>query len=570
MLLKTIRIENFRGVERLDLDLDRTTVLIGENNSGKTSVLEALHICMSRGLSRRAVPFSEYDFHLATKDAEPATAPPIVLTFRFEESKKDEWPDEVVQSFPNAIQALDDDRQQLNFRVTGKYDAVTRDFGVEWTFLDRTGNPLPNAKQQTLVGSLQQLAPVFLLSAVREAANHFNPKSSLWGPFTKNPQIGEEQRREIEEQVEKLNQSVLDGHKPFEVVKDRLAQTGKLLPLASTDLVSVEAVPARIFDMLARTQVKLAARTGARLPLAQHGAGTQSLSVLFLFEAFLLSRLADAYDKNSEPILALEEPESHLHPSSIRALWPTLDGLGGQKIVATHSGDLLAAVPLASVRRLARKNGKIEVFRLKPGTLDARESQKITYHVRAKRGALLFARCWLLVEGETDFTMLPELARTLGHDFELGGVSCVEFAQCGLAPLIKTARDLGIEWHVLADGDTAGQDYAMTAAAHFGTDAAPIRITSLAEPDIEHCLWRGGYRSVYETAVSAGRRSLVTAAPTSADYPTQTIAAAIRSTSKPHLAYAVVAEVGKPGSPGVPAKLSAAITAAMGLAVKSI
>ena len=40
----------------------------------------------------------------------------------------------------------------------------------------------------------------------------------------------------------------------------------------------------------------------------------------------------------------------------------------------------------------------------------------MAYHVRAKRGALLFARCWLLVEGETEFTLLPELARLLGHE----------------------------------------------------------------------------------------------------------------------------------------------------------
>jgi putative ATP-dependent endonuclease of OLD family len=80
MILKTFEIENYRGIANLTLDLDRTTVLIGENNSGKTSVLEALHTCMNRGLSRRATPFSEYDFHIATEDAEPADAPPIVLT----------------------------------------------------------------------------------------------------------------------------------------------------------------------------------------------------------------------------------------------------------------------------------------------------------------------------------------------------------------------------------------------------------------------------------------------------------------------------------------------------------
>src|SRR5690606_12873819 len=134
---------------------------------------------------------------------------------------------------------------------------------------------------------------------------------------------------------------------------------------------------------------------------------------LFLFEAFLQSRLANTHDKHSEPILALEEPESHLHPSAIRALWSTLDRLAGQKVITTHSGDLLGAVPLPSVRRLARRNGQVEVFRLADTTLDHKEKLKVAYHVRAKRGALLFARCWLLVEGETEFSILPEFARLL-------------------------------------------------------------------------------------------------------------------------------------------------------------
>ena len=569
MLLKTLSIENFRGITKLDLKLARTTVLIGENNTGKTSILEAIHTCLTRGLGRRALPFSEYDFHLATDDSDPADAPPVVLTLTFEESKQDEWPDQIAQAFPGAIQTLDDDRLRLTFRVSAKYEGDSKGIAVEWAFLDRNGNQLPTARQQKLVTDLQQLAPLFLLTASREASQHFQAKSSFWAPFTRNLEVTDEKRREIEEQIGQINQSVLDSHRPFDALKDRIAKVGTLVPLSATDLVSVEAVPTRIFDMLARTQVKLASRTGAPLPMAQHGAGTQSLAVLFLFEAFLQSRLAEAYDEHAEPILALEEPESHLHPSAIRALWSSLDELPGQKIIATHSGDLLAAVPVLAIRRLARRNGKVEVFRVQDSTLDEREQQKVSYHVRSKRGALLFARCWLLVEGETEFTMLPELGRAAGHDFELSAVACVEFAQCGLKPLIKVAQDLGIEWHVIADGDAAGATYARTVESLRGGDAAADRITRLAEPDIEHCMWHGGFANVYEGAVDANHRSMIVAAPGTAQNITETIKAAERSTSKSHLAYAVVGEVIRAGSPGVPASLGSAIRTAVALAKRS-
>jgi putative ATP-dependent endonuclease of OLD family len=569
MHLKTLQIENFRGITKLVLPLDGITVLIGENNTGKTSILEALHTCMNRGLSRRATPFSEYDFHLAKADAEPSDAPPLTITLTFEEVKEDEWPAIIDQAFDKAVQILDDNRKQLAFRVSAKYDKATRDFSVEWSFLDKAGNALPTAKQPKLVTDLQSLAPVFLLGAVRDAGQHFHAKSAFWGPFTKNPQIEDKVREEIEEQIGELNQAILDSHKPFEVVKDRLTKTGNLLPLAAKDLVSLEAIPARIFDMLARTQVKLGCRSGARLPIAQHGAGTQSLAVLFLFEAFLTSRLAEAFDKDSVPILALEEPEAHLHPSAIRALWSTLTKLPGQKLVATHSGDLLSAVPLKAIRRLACKNGKVEVFKIGDNTLDGRDEQKVSYHVRAKRGALLFARCWLLVEGETEYTMLPEFARLLGHDFELRGISCVEFSQCGLSPLIKTAKDLGIEWHVLADGDQSGKQYAKTADSLRDADTAVDRITEIADPDIEHCLWNAGYMPLYEAAVDRSHKAMVTTAPTDAKYPTETIKAAIASTSKPSLAYQIISAANASKSPGAPAALKIAIEKVIELAGRS-
>jgi len=50
---KKINIENFRGIKHLSLELDELTVLIGENNTGKTSILEALQTCLNRSLTRK-------------------------------------------------------------------------------------------------------------------------------------------------------------------------------------------------------------------------------------------------------------------------------------------------------------------------------------------------------------------------------------------------------------------------------------------------------------------------------------------------------------------------------------
>jgi len=563
MQLTKIAIKNFRGIEELEIDLAPCTVLIGENNTGKTSILEAIYTCLSRNLARKVVPFGDYDFHLTAAMPDPSSSPPIELNFTFVESEEGEWPDAIVQAFDKAYQARADNRLEIRFRVVAAYDPASKDFFLDWTFRDLADNELTGAKSPQLVRELQQLNPVFFLAAVRDAGHHFQGRSQFWGSFTKNPQIDDATRAELEEQIEAINQIILDSHTPFDEVKTQVAKTGRLVPLASTDLVSVEAIPARIFDMLNKTQVKLAARGGAKLPITQHGAGTQSLSVLFLFEAFLNSRLAEAYDPDSEPLLTLEEPESHLHPSAVRSLWQVLSGIKGQKIIATHSGELIAAVPLHSIRRLARKAGRVEVFQVNEGTLSPDDERKINYHVRAKRGNLLFAKSWLLVEGEREFWFLPEAARLLDLDLELEGVCCVEFAQCGLAPLIKLATELGIEWHVFADGDPAGQRYATVARGLLGATPEAQRLTLLAEKDIEHAMWFHGYSAVYDSAVGAPQRANITAIPGTPDYTEQTIRMAISSTSKPHLAIEAVEAARQAGSPGLPAAIETAITTAV-------
>ncbi len=53
MKLTDIKIENFRGVRSLHLPLDVLTVLIGENNTGKSTVLEAIRLVLTRGFGVR-------------------------------------------------------------------------------------------------------------------------------------------------------------------------------------------------------------------------------------------------------------------------------------------------------------------------------------------------------------------------------------------------------------------------------------------------------------------------------------------------------------------------------------
>ena len=62
ILIDTVRVAGFRGIKSLEISLSRVTVLIGTNNSGKTSLLKALHLALG-DYSRQ---LSEEDFHIGT------------------------------------------------------------------------------------------------------------------------------------------------------------------------------------------------------------------------------------------------------------------------------------------------------------------------------------------------------------------------------------------------------------------------------------------------------------------------------------------------------------------------
>jgi putative ATP-dependent endonuclease of OLD family len=556
MFLKKINIENFRGIKHLSLELDELTVLIGENNTGKTSILEALQTCLSRSLTRKSSPFSDFDYHLQDANAQPNQAKPIILTLAFSEDKVDEWPDEIVQTFENVYQTdVDTGIQSITVKITSTYNQDIEDFVTSWDFLDLQGNALlGEAKAPRNIFNLQQHVPLFYLAALRDAAQEFQPRSAFWGPFIKQFKINEAQRQEIETELSQLNQKILDSHKGFEAIKERLKETNKIVPLAEDEPVSIEALPERVFNILSRTQVMLTSKTGARLPIGRHGEGTQSLAVMFLFDAFLRNRLQSNYEELASPILALEEPEAHLHPSAIRSIASLLKEMPGQKIVATHSGDLVSGIDLFSLRRLCRKNGEIKVFQLSKGFLDDDELDQINYHVRATRGELLFARCWLMVEGKTEFIVFNECARILGIDLHSEGIFCVEYAESTPSGLLKLANALGIDWCFQTDGDQGRRkNYLKTAHQYLDGRAKQKHIFLLSKDNMEEFFCSQGFECMFRKNISPQKR--ITVDTDNPKYYEKLVEASKKDFKKVKAAIKILSEIEKEGEYAIPEEI---------------
>lgn len=572
MKLIDIKIENFRGIRSLHLPLNSLTVLIGENNTGKSTILEAIRLVLTRGFGiRRGGQFSEYDFHLKDATATPQTADPISITLHFAEEQENEWPDAVIQQMSEVVQLDTTGLNHIWLQAKGAFQSETGSFETKCAFLNSGGAELV-LKNATPLNLISRLVPLFFLSALRDASQEFGQRGQFWNGFLKSIQLPDDQREKIEEMLREVNSSVIDANAGLREVTKKIADAGRLVPLDSADPVVLEAIPTRVFDMVGKIQVHLKSSYGAKLPLHRHGEGTQSLAVLMLFQAFVAANLAEAYAPESEPILALEEPEAHLHPSAIRSLGSFLEKMTGQILVTSHSGDLVSRVPVMALRRLYKHNGETRIGRVKSGVFSDRELQAIDYSIRLARGHYLFSRCWLLVEGESDFHLMPLLFELKGHSQDQVSFSVLEISQVidKGEPLIKFARALGIQWFLMADGDHAGNDYVNRANNHLATgENLADRARSLTNADIEHEFWRSGYDGFIENMVPNTRKDQI-ATEAAADDVKKTkllIKAAIKQAGgKPAFAQALVNEVRQRGVGSIPPTIRDIITRVVQLA----
>lgn len=254
--------------------------------------------------------------------------------------------------------------------------------------------------------------------------------------------------------------------------------------------------------------VSIASLGTLKAAVADEKPSRSKLLLSLLAGALLMSKGQREIDEFSRPILILEDIESRFHPTLLLGLWSILQVLPIQKIVTTNSSQLLSAISLHNLRRLCKQYYDVRCFRIKDNAFNVDDERKIAFHIRMSRPSALFARCWILVEGETEVWLLNEIASVLGINLASSGIKLVEFAQCGLYPLIRLARQMGINYHVLTDGDDAGRHYAQAVRDFVGSRNLPDYLSVMPHVDIEHYFYTSGFADVYQKAANIETKQL--------------------------------------------------------------
>jgi putative ATP-dependent endonuclease of the OLD family len=435
----------FRCIGDLSVDLESTTTfLVGENNTGKTSLLSAISAALGRhrpnddDLSRLA------DGTTSTKaEVDLIIRPGIGDTFgAFERGAFG----------ANVHRITGESSEFVGIRSTFSKSREGGQLLVQRAFLQPGRQGLVVSPAEFHPSALN-LFECELLDASRDLVADLGSKSSRWGRVLFDLQIPE--LPDADGVPHPLSRTTLEATLRSLAVDMR--QASPVLTQLETDLarlaqvqntvgdVSLLPFPPQIEEVMRSVEILLSHGATPALPLRFHGMGSRSLAALFVFSTLCSLRLGADKEMRPHFLTLVEEPESHLHPQAITALRAELDLLPGQRIVSTHSSHLVSEAPPRSIRVLRRTEGAFRVFRLSHETLA--DTARFRRFVERPFGA-----------AERD--ALPVmLAAALGLPPSALGVTIVDCESLNhpqVPKLVAAAEELGLPWIVFVDNDAAG------------------------------------------------------------------------------------------------------------------
>jgi putative ATP-dependent endonuclease of OLD family len=449
LVVDEVRVRNFRSLVDVAVPLEPTTTyLVGENNSGKSSLLLAIATACG---SRKA---STDDLYRAG-DGSSAREATVDLLIRSIES---EFREEVGQRLAANSGSGPRPGEWTGVRTTltatreGPLLATRRSF-LQWD--PRRGDWIDTAN---IIGEkVLELVTSQLVEASRDLTAELSSRTSDWGRVLTDLGVGAEDRRVLEAELEGLAGRLHEASPIFGTLRSQLSKIAQAQ--SGVDEVNLQALPVRLEELAQSVEVIVASGGRSGLPLRYQGLGSRSLAALMVFHALCEVRVGADQGIRPHILTLLEEPEAHLHPQAQAAVRRLVTDLPGQVVVATHSTVLIAEADPRSVRVLRAADPGAIVHVLKKET--AKKIGVFRRYVERPHGELFFARLVVFVDGTAERTALPVMLEPLlGKDPAGAGVTFVELEgmnseRCEKA--IDAMEELGgIPWLVFVDNDEDG------------------------------------------------------------------------------------------------------------------
>lgn len=456
ILIDKIRISGFRGLKDFEMSLSKTTVLTGTNNVGKTTILKAIQLA----LGSKAF-LSTDDLHIsqnqkADKIIVDVRIIPINEDGEIQAEFDEEW--EAVFTSEN-IQYIETNAC-VPIRTTASYNIMKSDFDKTQAILKEwessTGEPWQNLKTTKNKINLEEI-PFFYIEAQRDVVEDVKLRSSYLGKMLSDVAEAYEEKdiKALEEIIDELNKAAVDKSSILSTIQTILAGVDSAMDKKGSK-VEITPFAKKIRDLNKNISIRYGENDNS-FTMDYHGMGTRSWSSLLTFKAFVFQneKIAKEKEKPFFPVIAIEEPEAHLHPNAQKRLYGQMNEMPGQKIISTHSPFIASCADFGEIRGLYKVGDEVKCGIIKLDELTSDDRRKLKQKVINTRGEIFFSKALVLFEGETEEQALPILAeKYFGYPaLELG----IDFIGVGGAgaylPFLQFAESLNIPWYIFSDGE---------------------------------------------------------------------------------------------------------------------
>ena len=457
ILIKTVRVSGFRGLKNIEVELEKTTVLTGMNNTSKTSFLKALQLALG---NRQFISQEDY-FIQENNVSEKIIIDLLIVPISddgeqcedFLESWEELFTTERIRIDPNG-------RSIIPLRTIITFDNIKNSFQTKqfilqvWPEFNQDSIDWFDSDNGNEKGFRFGEVPFFYMDAQRDILEDTKLRNSYLGKMLSKIEYTEDVIKEIEDQIKELNDKAVNGSEILTNIKTALEELDTAMG-SSGEGIEITPFTKKIRDLNKGLTIHYTDQTDS-FTMEYHGMGTRSWSSLLTLKAFvsLLANNAENEQVVLFPIIAIEEPEAHLHPNAQKKLYGQIDAIAGQKIISTHSPYIAATAELGQIRNLYKDEvvicGQVDV-----GALTNEDVRKINRQVINTRGEIFFSKMIVFFEGETEEQALPILAQK--HFNKTSVEMGLDFIGVGghksYLPFLRFAEALNIPWVIFSDGE---------------------------------------------------------------------------------------------------------------------
>jgi len=476
-------IKNFRVFDETGIELSfnkGVNAIIGENNSGKSAIIDAIRICYSTATYRKEIYFSKSDFHVS----EDGT----VADYAQFDVYLEEVPCRLIEIWNPQSESGKGGDFHIKFEKYISPNGAEKVRSIYWGF-GTEGNQLS-------ADTFDAIDVVFL-GALRDSENEMKPsRNSKLAQLLRNLVPGEDVREELVQILSDANNSLLKKEqlkKTRNTINQNLARIEqeflnqqidiglveprfdsiasslrawvkpKWILIKKSDPVYEQAITyyqshselkkvqasdtgiyfeTSILDDETKLEEKVVKRineiANSSFELYQNGLGYNNL----LFMSAVLGDMAIEKGGIYQNLLLVEEPESHLHPQLQELVHKFLADVNKndeniQIIYTSHSPTLASKIDISNINLVYEYGHGKYCLPFSEANLTEENKKYLQRYLDVTKSQMFFAKGILFVEGISEAILLPTMANTLRRPFEKYAVELVNVDSVAFKPFVN-------------------------------------------------------------------------------------------------------------------------------------